>query len=144
MPVEFKNFDPTAVVLSIASIPVFGFATGTMINAERNTDSFSLVMGAKGDGTRVRSRDRSGKITFNLMAASSCNAQLTNQVAIDELTGLGYGAMILKYVNGTDIITAANGWLIRPANLSLDTDPSPREWVIECHNMDVAGGGSLV
>lgn len=144
MAVEFNNFDPLSHVLTIAGIPVYGFSTGTMINAERNTDTFSLIQGARGDGTRVRSRDRSGKITFNIMAACSCNDLLSARMALDELLGTGYGALLIKDVAGSTIVQAANAWLVRPANLGIDTDPTPREWTIEAHVMKMHIGGSLI
>lgn len=144
MAVEFKQFDPTAVVVTIAGITVFGYAEGTMVNVERNEDSYSLKVGAKGDGTRVRSRNKSGKITFNIMSESTCNDLLSAQVALDELTGQGYGPAMVKYVNGTTLCTAPNAWLVRPANVSYDTDPSPREWVIECHDLKMSLGGAVV
>ena len=144
MPVEFKNYDPTAVVLSIAGIIVGGFAPGSMVTVEANEDTFSLAVGAKGDGTRVRSRNNSGKVTFNIMAESSSNDLLSARLALDRLTGLGYGALVLKYVLGTTIVAAPNAWLVRPANINFDTDVQPREWMIEAHDLEIFGGGSLL
>ena len=144
MAFEFNNFDPLSNVMTIAGIPVYGFSLGTMINVERNTDTFSLVEGARGDGTRVRSRSRSGKVTFNIMAACTCNDLLSDRLALDELLGTGYGALIVKDVAGTTLVQAANAWLVRPANINIDSDPTPREWMIEAHNMKMWVGGSLI
>ena len=141
---EYKQWDPGLVVMTFAGIIIYGYAEGTMISAERNTDTFSLKQGAQGDGTRVRSRDRSGKVTFNLMGATGCNDLLSARVRLDELSGTGKGPLLIKYVGGTDLVTAANAWLTRPANLEYADDPSPREWVLEAHVLKMIIGGTLL
>ena len=144
MAVEFNNFDPGAVIVSFAGIALYGFAPGTLVSVARNTDTFSLQVGPKGDGTRVRSRDASAKVSAFLMGGSTCNDLLSARAQLDELTGLGYGALLIKYVNGTTICSAANAWLVRPSDLSYDDDPTPREWMIEAHDMKMSIGGSVI
>ena len=141
---EYKQWDPGLVAMTFAGIIIFGYAEGTMLEVERNTDTFSLKMGAQGDGTRVRSRDRSGRVTFNIQGASGCNDLLSAQVRLDELTGLGRGPLLIKYVEGTDLVTAANAWLVRPSNLEYSDAPSPREWMIEAHELKMNIGGTLL
>lgn len=130
--------------MTFAGIVIYGYAEGTMISAERNTDTFTLKQGTQGDGTRVRSRDRSGKVTFNIQGPSSCNDLLSARIVLDELSGLGKGPLLIKYHGGTDLVTAANAWLTRPANLEYADDPSPREWVVEAHELKMNIGGTLL
>ena len=55
---DFKNYDPGKIVVVFRGILISGYAEGTFVNAERNEDSFEVSVGAGGDVTRVRKRNR--------------------------------------------------------------------------------------
>jgi hypothetical protein len=53
-----------------------GLATGTFIQEARATASWSLKMGARGRGTRVLNRDRSGSLTITIDQESQLHQTL--------------------------------------------------------------------
>lgn len=61
-----KVWKPSNTIVVVNSIPVQGFASGTMVTIEWNSEKFSQVVGAGGDVTTVESEDKSGTITINL------------------------------------------------------------------------------
>lgn len=136
-----NNYDPTRVTLSFKGVLITGFAADTFILAERAEDTFSTDVGAQGDVTRIRSRNKTGSVTVTLMAGSPTNDRLSAIIAEDELVGTGYGAMLMKDLNGTTLCSSAFAWLRRPANVERGSGASNVEWVIDCERLEMLVGG---
>ena len=139
----FNNYDPANVLFNWKGIFIQGFASGSMLTAERNEDSFSQEVGATGDVVDVRSRNKSGKVTFRLLASASANDLLSAAIAADELLGDGTGPLLVRELNGTTILQAENARLMRPANVEYAQEHSPREWVLQCDQLLMNVGGLL-
>jgi len=124
----FRQWDPQQVYVTFKGVAILGFMDGTFIKAERNEDAFSMQVGAGGDVTRVRSRNRTGVVTITLQAASPSNDTLSGFAADDEFDGSGYGALLVKDANvpSTEFAVEASG----------------REWSIECAELLMKIGGS--
>lgn len=141
---DFKNYDPSLITVSFAGINITGFMEGTFVAASRNSNSFETTIGAQGDTTRVRTRDKSGEVVLTLQAASPSNDLLSAQLLEDEFDGVSFGPLLIKNLNGTAIIQAANAWIQKPADVEFSSDASPREWTIACADMVIIPGGALV
>ncbi len=139
---SFNTYDPGQVKASFAGIPLTGFASDTFIDAERTADAFSMKPGATGDIVRVRNRDRSGMVTFTLMAESPSNDLLSALARADELFGTGVGALHVEDLNGTTVIAASQAWIRKLPNPAMATDASERAWVIDCAALEILVGGS--
>ena len=140
----FKNHDPGRIVGSWKGIPFLGFMDGTFLSAARAEAAFSESVGAQGDVTRVRSRNRTGTVTLTLKAASPTNDLLTAQAILDELTGLGYGPLLIKDLNGTTVVEAAIAWIEKVPDTEFATEESGREWVFKCAELYIAAGGNIL
>lgn len=140
----FKNYDPFQIAGSWKGIPFLGFMDGTFLNAERSEDAFSMSVGAQGDVTRVRSRNRTGTVTLTLQAASPTNDLLSSQAILDELTGLGYGTLQIEDLNGLTVVHSAIAWIKKAPAIEFATDASGREWVFECADLTIDVGGAIV
>lgn len=139
-----KNYDPKKIVLTFAGILVTGYAEGTFVNAERNEDTFELSVGSDGQGTRVRNNNQSGTVTLTLQQSSPTNDLLSTRATLDELTGLGFGTLLLSDLNGTTLCRAEASWIRKPANAEYGDAEAGREWIIECEKLEMRVGGSLV
>lgn len=64
------GYDPLKVILTYGGVAITGYADGSMIEVERNTDNAFPYIGTQGDGAFAESADKSGKITVNLMQTS--------------------------------------------------------------------------
>lgn len=140
----FTNYDPARVVFTFSGILVQGFMEGTFISVERAEDAFTPSVGAAGDVTRVRNRNRTGSITVTLQAASPSNDQLSTIARIDELFGQGVKPSMVKDLNGTTLIQASNSWIRKIPQWQAAKDASGVEWVFDCAELNMHVGGSLV
>lgn len=140
----FRNYDPGQIVASFNGIEILGFMDGTFILAERSEDGFAKEVGAQGDVTRVRSRDRSGSVTFTLKAESPTNDRLAEVALDDENFGIGVGELFVKDLNGTTLIESAEAWIRKIPNAEYADAATGREWVIDCAALEMSLGGSVV
>lgn len=140
---DFKNYDPDRISVTLNGKNITGFAAGTFVRVERETDSFTKKVGAKGDTTRVRSRNKSGMVTITLLAASPSNTLLNALLRQDEKFGTGYGELQVINLNGDVVCSAPNAWVKKFPNVEYGDDDSDREWVLECDNLDMNLPGSV-
>lgn len=140
----FKNYDPSRVVVTFRGVVLRGFAEGTFFSLERDEETFEKSYGATGDVTRVRKRKRGGRGTATLQQASPTNDDLSAIALLDEQSGLGYGPLMVKDLNGTTLASAAIAWLVQPAAISFADGAESREWMIDCAAVSMTVGGALV
>lgn len=139
-----KQYDPKLVIISFLGQPITGFASGTFVEADRNVDTWTLVVGAGGETCRIRSNDKSGKVTITLMQGSDSNKILSAAAAVDEQLGISVGALIVKDINGVgDFVFAKEAFLMRPAKKSRGKDLSDTQWVLVCPEIVIAHDGYL-
>ena len=139
-----KQYDPKKIVATFRGILIQGYADGTFVTAERKEDAFDTSVGAGGDVTRVRNNDRTGLVTLTLQSESLTNDLLSANLLIDEESGLGIGALMVKDLNGTTLISAESAWIKKFPVGEYADDGGSREWVIECADLRMFVGGSLV
>lgn len=136
-------YDPGRVVMTFRGILINGgYMDGTFISAERAEDGFKMSVGAAGDVTRVRSRNRTGTVTLTLQAADSINDLLAAVVAEDEFFGTGFGSLMVKDLNGTTLIDAPIAWIKKVPKTDFADDASGREWAFDCAQLTITPGGS--
>jgi len=138
---SIKTYDPAKVSLIIGGHIVKGYADGTFISAERNSDNFTRVGGADGEQTRAKSNDKSGVFTFTLLQSSLSNAVLQGYATADETSNSGLVTVLVKDANGSEKVTAATAWVQKPAAKEHGKELSDRVWTVETGNMVYAGGG---
>lgn len=144
---EFNNYDPGRIIVTFRGILFQGVASGTFVNVERDTDTFSDEVGAYGDVVRVRSRDKRGTVKVTLLSSSLTNDALSVLHSRDEGNddggGLGYGSLLIKDLNGTTLVSAKNAWLMKPADLEYGDEGGQREWTLKCAELNMFVGGSV-
>jgi len=139
-----QTYDPGAVVFAFRGIPLTGYAPGTFINVQRAVDGVALVVGADGESTRVKSRNRSGTITLTLRAESPSNDVLTAAYRADEL-GLptGRGPVTLTDLSGTSQASARDAWIQKLPAMGFSDGSSTREWIFATGDLDMQPGGNI-
>ena len=140
----FGNYDPGRITVVFNAVLVQGYADGAFVKAERNNDTYSVSVGAGGDVTRVRSRDKTGQVTLTLQAESPTNDLLSALFEADEEFGISYGSLLIKDLNGTTLCVAEHAWIMKPAPIEYSNDAGTREWVIECADLKIFAGGTAV
>jgi hypothetical protein len=140
----FNTYDPGKVAASFRGVPLIGIASGTFISAERTEDAYSMEVGSGGDVTRVQSRNRTGSVTFTLMAASPANDLLSGLARQDELFGVGFGPLLVKDLNGNTLLAAETAWIRKVPTVDFADEAGAREWVIDCAELRMHVGGQIV
>lgn len=139
-----KQFDPNDIVVTFRGQLLTGYMSGTFLNAGRNEDSYEKTAGAGGDITRVRKNDRSGLVVLTLQAEAPSNKVLSDAYILDEKSGTGFGPILIENLNGDTLLTAAEAWVRKPADVEYSDGASGREWSIECAQLDMAVGGATL
>ena len=138
----FRNYDPAQVVVTFKGIDVVGYMDGTFVTADRTEDGFETTVGAGGDVTRVRSRNRSGLVTVSLKAEAPVNDELSAVAEADELDGSGVGTLTVSDLNGTTLLEAESAWIQKIPLVEYADTASGREWVFSCAELIMAIGGT--
>ena len=137
-----KTYDPKAVLVIFAGIPIEGIADGTFVTAVRDNPAFTSLVGSDGEGARALSNDTSGTITLTLLQTSISNALLSAVINVDENTGDGVGPFLLKDNSGTTLLAAESAWIEKTADAEYGREISNREWVIKTDNLQILHGGN--
>lgn len=139
------TYDPTLVKMIAVGIPLVGLSDGTFIKAVRNTDTWSIKVGADGRTVRVKSADRSGRFTFTLQQDSPSNTALMALVAADELTSTGIGATLVKDL-ATDQAKASGpvSWIVKTPDFERSKDLSDVEWTVETGEIAITQGSNVL
>lgn len=137
-----KTYDPAAVNIIFAGIPIDGFADGTFITVARDNPSYNLSIGSDGEGARAKSNDKSGTVTITLMQNSRTNDLLSALSIADELSGDGIGPFLMKDLSGRTLCAAETAWLEKPSDVEFAREITNREWVIKTDALDIFAGGN--
>lgn len=137
-----KEYQASQVSITIAGIPISGYADGTFITVERDEDSFTKQVGTDGEVTRSKSNNRTGAITLVLMQTSASNLLLSAWLATDELGGSSIGPFLMKDNSGNSIYAAQNCWARKYPSAEFGREATSREWIIDCDNLVITEGGN--
>jgi len=139
-----KTYDPANILLTVAGIPISGYADGTFISIVRDNPSYNSGTGSDGEGYRAKSNDKSGTCTLTLLQTSESNDALSALYQLDEATGDGVGPLLLKdnSENGRSIYEAETCWIEKPADAEFAREVSDREWVIKTDKLVAFIGGN--
>lgn len=141
---DMREYDPNRFFVSLAGIPISGWAEGEMINVDRETDDFDDVCGTDGEVTRSMSNDNRATITIRLMQTSPTNALLSILRTLDKSTpnGAGVGPFLAREIGGTTQLMAEKAWIAKSPPSSWDKTAKEREWKIRCANLIEHHGGN--
>lgn len=136
------SYDPGQVIVTFLGTPLHGFADGTFVKVTRNEEAFKLQVGADGEAARVRNRNRSGQVAITLQQTSVSNDVLSAAAALDELAAGGTGALLIKDLNGTTLVSALVAWVRKIPEAELGNELGQREWVLETGVLAAFVGGN--
>lgn len=94
---SFRNYSIDQVSLNWLGIDLTeGLSEGTPIQEAKANPRWTLVMGAKGRGTRVENRKRNGTLTLTVDQSSQLHTTLTNLVLADDVSKDKVGDIVLR------------------------------------------------
>jgi len=137
-----KTYDPKQVGIIVGTRPLTGYEDGTFVNVTRNSDSWSLSMGADGEGTRSKSNDKSGRVEITLKQSSSDNEYMSELALADELSGGGTFPVLVRDASGTSLYAAETAWVVKPSDSEFAKESSARTWMLETDNLAMFVGSN--
>lgn len=137
------TYDPTQIFITFKGRLLGGFADGTFAKISRKEDTWTPYIGTGGEPARARNRNKSGTLVFTVMQTSPTNDFLSSEAAIDEATGLGPGALMLKDSLGTTLWAGDGAYLLKPAEVEYGKEVMAREWTFEIPILDGFVGGNI-
>lgn len=139
-----RNYDPGRVVIIWGPITFLAHAAGVFASVERNSPAFKTTVGAAGDVTRTRNRDKTGMFKWTGQAMSPTNDQLSDVAIADELVGGQVYPLTIADLNGTTLVDAASCWIEKMPTVEFGDEASDREWSFSIGELNQFTGGSLV
>lgn len=138
-----KTYAPKKVQVVYNGRILTGFMDSTFIKIQKTSDDYSVHVGADGEGARIESADESGSVTLTLMQTSLSNDVLS-AMRIKDKAGdpTGHGALLIKDLNGTTLISAAEAWIRRPPDGELANDKGSRDWIFDSTALLIMFGGN--
>src|SRR5688572_26585332 len=108
-----KTYDADQITLSIAGIPLGGYADDEFCTIEMETDAFTDVVGSDGEVSRSKTKDRRATIMVKLMQTSDSNDLLSALMNTDlnAPNGAGVGALLIRDRGGRAIYTSDACWV---------------------------------
>lgn len=137
-----NTYSPEDVVVSVGTFNVTGYMSGTFITAQREVDTYSKMTGNDGEVCRTKSANRSGEIVLTLLQTSQSNDLLSALQIADEVSGKGKFPVMIKDLFGKTLVSGAECWLTRPANVEYGDEGTGREWTIHVAQMNNFVGGA--
>lgn len=141
----FKVYDPEKVSIIICGIPISGgYADGSFIEIEQDSNDFNDVVGTDGEVTRSKSNDRRATIRVRLMQSASANNALSALNALDKKAGngAGVGPSMIRDKQGTTLFAASKSWIAKPPAVTFDRTATERVWEIRCADLERLDGGN--
>lgn len=138
-----RTYDPHKVDVIVAGTPLHGYSENAICSVEYSADAFTMVVGADGETGRSYNPDRSGTITISLKSDSDSNDFLSGLAITDANTLTGIFPVLVRDGNGTTLASAAEAWIQRISNVSLEREMGEREWVLQCASLVLHSGGNF-
>jgi hypothetical protein len=141
-----KRYDAAQVTLVFMGLLIqSGYNEGEFLTIEQSAPDYETVVGTDGEVARSRTNNRHAVIKLKLMQTSQGNTLLgaLSNTGLLAANGADIGPMLVRdRVSGTCLYTAANCWIAKPPDVTLDNKVTMREWTLECDQLIRVDTGS--
>jgi hypothetical protein len=145
----FAPNDVTVVITQqstgIAHI-VSGYSEDSIVNIERNAETFTMYTGADNTSTRIYNANKSAVITLSLQQTSASNDILSQLYRNDADSRDSSGLFSLSIVDasGRSKYFSDDAYIGVVPNSAFANSMQTRDWVLHAHNLDTFIGGNAV
>jgi hypothetical protein len=130
-----QTYAPGETIVTFKGHLLSGFGD-EIVNCKRNNPLFTLVIGADGEGTYVKSADKSGEVTITVKQTSGANAVLGAIVQLDEVVGLMIGPLMIVDNNGHTLWSGSGRLAGYPDTVDRGKDVKDQVWKVLCPVLD--------
>lgn len=123
-----------------------GFSEDSIVQIERNAETFTMYTGADNTSTRIYNANNSAKLTVALQQTSSTNDILSQLYANDAASrnSTGLFSIHVKDLSGRSDYFSDDAYVGVVPNSNFANSMQTREWVIHAHNLSTIIGGNSV
>jgi hypothetical protein len=124
------SYDPKKVVITLGGVPISGYADGTFVQIDPNSEAWTRKVGADGEVARALSNDNTATIQITLMQTSLSNAYLRTVMSADRLTGLGMLPLSFTDLNDMETHFWPQAWVSTTPSAGRAKETTDVQWTI--------------
>lgn len=125
---------------------VSGYSEDSIVNIERNAETFTMYTGADNTSTRIYNANKSATVTLSLQQTSASNDILSLLYANDSASRNSSGLFSLQISDssGRSRYFSDDAYVGVVPNSGFGNSMQTRDWVLHAHNLDTYIGGNAV
>jgi hypothetical protein len=120
------HFDAERVACIAMGVQIYEFGKGEFLTLTQREKPWAVEEGTHGAMIRVKVPANAWDIKLVILKGSPINGLLSLRVRLDLMTGNGLGVLMVKDLEGSDLVTGTNFFF--PPEIKKSTDPSTVEW----------------
>lgn len=137
-----KTYDFGQVTVVFGGVALSGYAEEDPVEVEYDDDSWTLEMGADGEGTRSKSNNLAATIRVRLQQSSDSMDVLQAAHTADRLSNSGSKPLLIKDGSGRSIHAAETAWVQKLPVAPYGKASQQREWVLRTDRLETSLGGN--
>jgi hypothetical protein len=132
------TYDPKKVIITLGGVPISGYADGTFVQIDPNSETWTKKVGADGEVARSLTNDNTHTIQITLMQTSLSNAYLRTVMNADKLTGLGMLPLSFTDLNTMEEYFWPQAWVSTDPSTGRAKETTDMQWTIHTGQQAVA------
>jgi hypothetical protein len=125
-----STYDPKKVIITLGAVPIGGYADGTFVQIDPNSETWTKKVGADGEVVRALSNDNTHTIQITLLQTSLSNAYLRTVMNADRLTGLGMLPLSLTDLNTMEEHFWPEAWVTADPSAGHAKETTDKQWTL--------------
>jgi hypothetical protein len=126
------------------NIPVTEYSDSDSVAITFPEDDWLITQGHHGAVVRSKKPNSVVEITLKVMQGSPVNDSLSAARNADQISGLGVGALLIKDLRGSSLLSSAQCWVHKMPDLNLATEAGEVEWQLRAANPQINIGSNLL
>jgi hypothetical protein len=121
---------PSKVIITLGGVPIGGYADGTFVQIDPNSETWTKKVGADGEVARALSNDNTHTIQITLMQTSLSNSYLRTVMNADKLTGLGMLPLSFTDLSNMETHFWPQAWISTAPPIGRAKELTDTQWTI--------------
>jgi len=138
------TYNPAQVIVTFGGVPILGYADGTFVQIDPNSDKFTKVVGADGDVGFAMSADNTHTVVITLIQTSLSNGYLSACFNVDKATGLGMLPLLITDLNGATLHSWPQARIVSDPSWGDAKELTDRAWTFSTGQIQVESHGGVL
>jgi hypothetical protein len=125
-----STYDPKKVIITLGGVPISGYADGSFVQVDPNSETWTKKVGADGEVVREFHNDNTHTFVITLLQTSLSNAYLRTVKNADKLTGLGMLPLNFTDLNTMEEHFWPEAWVTTDPPVGRAKETTDTQWTI--------------